>query len=83
MATKLEILTSALTARDEEIEGYQINIDNFVRAIALIDAEHADNPAMMDFRQSLADLLASNRTEQLKAKIIRRVIKDQLDEMSS
>lgn len=78
---KLDTLKEALVARDDEIMGYQINIDNFTRAIAKINAEYADNPAMIEFRDRLSGLLESNKTEQLKAKIIRDVIAEQLAEM--
>ena len=36
---KLETLKPALEGRNEEIMSYQINIDNYVRAIAKINAE--------------------------------------------
>jgi hypothetical protein len=81
--TKTETLQSALAGREDEILGYQINIDNYVRAIEKINAEHADNPAMIEFRDKLADLLQSSRTEQLKAIIIRDVIADQLTELEA
>jgi hypothetical protein len=81
--TKLETLQSALTAREDEILGYQINIDNYTRAIDKINAEHADNPAMIEFRERLVDMLASHKTEQLKAIIIRDVIADQLTELEA
>lgn len=81
--TKFEILQSALLARDEEILGYQINIDNYDRAISKINAEHADNSAIIEFRDHLTELLASSRTEQLKAIIIRDVIADQLNELEA
>lgn len=80
---KLETLQSALTARNDEIEGYQINIDNYTRAIAKIDAEHADNPAMVDFASSLKEMLEQHKTEQLKSIIIRDVIADQLTELEA
>ena len=80
---KLETLQSALSAREDEILGYQINIDNYERAIDKINNEHADNPAMIEFRDRLADMLVSNKTEQLKAIIIRDVIADQLAEMEA
>jgi len=75
---KLETLQSALTARNDEIEGYQINIDNYTRAIAKIDAEHADNPAMVDFANNLKEMLEQHKTEQLKTIIIRDVIAEQI-----
>lgn len=80
---KLETLKSALEARNDEIMGYQINIDNYARAIDKINAEHADNPAMAEFRDRLADMLDSHKTEQLKTIIIRDVIADQLTEMEA
>ena len=80
---KLETLQSALQGRNDEILGYQINIDNYARAIDKINAEHANNPAMIEFRDRLSDMLESNKTEQLKAIIIRDVIADQLTELEA
>ena len=78
---KLEILKQALTARHAEVDEYQINIDNYTRAIAKIEAEHADNPDMLEFRDKLAGLLKSSKTEQLKAIIILDVIAEQVAEL--
>jgi hypothetical protein len=78
---KTESLQSALAAREDEIMGYQINIDNYARAIVKIDAEHPDNPAMLAFRDRLAGLLEEHKIEQLKAVIIHDVIADQLSEL--
>jgi hypothetical protein len=80
---KIETLQSALTAREDEILGYQINIDNYTRAIAKINADHAGNPAMVEFRDRLVDMLEGHKTEQLKAIIIRDVIADQLTELEA
>jgi hypothetical protein len=80
---KLETLQSALTARNDEILGYQINIDNYARAIAKINEEYSDNPAIADFGVNLSRLLEEHKTEQLKAKIIRDVIADQLNELEA
>lgn len=80
---KLETLQSALVAREDEILGYQINIDNYARAIDKINAEHADKPAIVEFRDRLTEMLEQHKTEQLKAIIIRDVIADQLAEMEA
>jgi hypothetical protein len=80
---KLDTLTAAHEGRNDEILGYQINIDNYVRAIAKINVEHADNPAMIEFRDRLEDMLTSHKTEQLKSIIIRDVIADQLAELET
>ena len=80
---KLEILTVALESRDEEIATHQINIDNYARAINKINTEHADNAAIIEFRDNLTNLLATSKIEQLKAIIIRDVIADQLAELEA
>ncbi len=80
---KLETLKSALGGRNDEIMSYQINIDNYERAIAKIDAEYSDNPAMIEYRDRMRDLLLSSRTEQLKASVIRDVIADQVNEIEA
>jgi len=78
---KQDILKDALDSRKQEVIGYQINIDNYVRAIAKINAEYTNNVAMIEFRDRLTDMLAAHKTEQLKAVIMRDVIADQLIEM--
>lgn len=78
---KLETLKSALVARNDEIEGYQVNIDNYERAIAKIDTQYADNAPMVDFRNKLEEMLKTNKIEQLKAIIIRDVVADQITEL--
>jgi|TARA_X000001382_G_scaffold2406_1_gene2859 hypothetical protein len=80
---KLETLQSALAGRDNEVLEYQINIDNYTRAIEKIDVEYADNPAMIKFRDGLVDMLEAHKTEQLKTIIIRDVIADQITEMEA
>jgi predicted esterase YcpF (UPF0227 family) len=78
---KLQTLQSALEPRNDEILNYQINIDNYTRAIAKINDEHADNLALIEFRDNLSDMVESHKTEQLKAIIIRDVIADQIAEL--
>lgn len=80
---KLDFLKTALKGRNSEILDYQINIDNYTRAIAKIDVEHADNPAMVEFKARLQELLESSKTEQLKAIIIRDVIAEQIAELEA
>lgn len=71
------ILSQALTAREEEVLRYQINIDNFRLAI-----EKAKNdPALVDFVVNLKSLLDSSVLEQKKAKIMLEVVKEQLEEL--
>lgn len=78
-----ETLQEALTGRDEEIENYQLNIDNYRLAIAKIAAEHAGSSemdmAMREFSAHLDALLKSSLIEQRKAQIIRDVIAAQLE----
>jgi len=74
--TKEETLQEALKAREEEVLVYQINIDNYERAIE----KSNDDPELGDFVKQLNELLASSKLEQKKSKIMLEVIKDQLAE---
>ena len=78
---KKSTLLSALESREQEIFHYQIDIDNFKRAIDKIDTIYAENESLSDFREHLCNLLQANKREQLKGIIIRDVIADQLNEL--
>ena len=75
---KLAILTPALEGRDQELLGYQINIDNYILAIAKINADYASNEDLLAFRDELQTRLDEERRQQLRSQIIRDVIADQL-----
>lgn len=79
-----EILTANLAAREDEVVGYQINIDNYRLAIAKIAIEHTGDSlldqAMQEFAKQLEESMQQNIIEQRKAIIIRDVIADQLAE---
>lgn len=74
------VYKTLLEARDNEIAEYQLNINNFKRAILKIDAEYTDNKDMLEFKEHLQKLLADNQREQLKSIIMRDVIADQIAE---
>ena len=76
-----EQLANQLQVREQEIFEYQLNIDNFIRAISKIELNYSDNSDMQDFKQVLLKLLADNQREQLKSIIMRDVIADQLAEL--
>jgi len=78
---KQSILTAALEGRDQELLTYQINIDNYTLAIAKIQAEHPDNKDLAAFQAELQDRLAEELRQQLRCRIIRDVIADQLATM--
>ena len=80
---KLTTLKAAINARHEEIFDYQINIDNYLRALEKIRDEHSDKPGMKEFAENLSKLHDSCKTEQLKAIIIRDVIADQIAELEA
>lgn len=73
-----QILTEALAMRDAEVLGYQINIDNYTRAIAKIDEFPEITDDLKAFREQLVGLLSSEQREQTKAQIMRDVIADQI-----
>ena len=76
---KIKILNDAAEHRSRDVMMHQINIDNYRLAIAEIEANHASDPAMQDFKARLNDLLASSIVEQNKEKIMLKVIKQQLE----
>ena len=74
-----QILKDSLPAREAEVMHYQINIDNYTIALDEISKLPDDERAELSgFAEQLAGLLASERLEQKKAKIMLAVIKRQL-----
>ena len=77
--TREEILEMSLKAREQEVMHYQINIDNYTIALEEIDSLPPQERAeMSSFATQLAELLASERLEQKKAKIMLAVVKKQI-----
>lgn len=81
MPSKIETLTTALAARHEEVDLYDVNIGNYERAIARIDREFADREDLTPFRIQLAEHLESSRLERAKAAIIRDAIEEHLKDL--
>lgn len=78
--TKQEQLQMALVAREEEVQTYQINIDNYMLAIAHIETlSAADQDDLAEFKQRLMQLLKSEMLEQKKSKVMLAVLKQQLE----
>lgn len=76
---RLDTLIQARDARRRAVMHYQIDIDNFTAAIALIGREHGDDPALQAFGNELADLLATTMHQQDRERVILRVIEAQLE----
>lgn len=77
--TRIEKLQAALESRQQEVEDYQINIDNYTMAIAEIDAKpEAERAEHADFRKQLETLLAGEKREQSKSKIMLSVLEQQV-----
>ena len=77
--TREEILQTNLDARKQEVMHYQINIDNYTLALAHIAAMAADERSeLLVFADQLTGLLASERMEQKKARVMLEVLRQQL-----
>jgi hypothetical protein len=77
--TREEILAVNLEAREQEVMHYQINIDNYTLALDNIASmSAADRHELSGFVDQLTGLLASERLEQKKAKVMLAVLKQQL-----
>lgn len=78
--TREEILAMSLDARIQEVMHYQINIDNYSLALEEISNLPADERVeMAKFADQLRELLASEKLEQKKAKIMLAVIQRQVE----
>lgn len=77
---KKNCLQQALTTRRTEIAEYQINIDNYTRAIAKIDAMVDPTDDMKLFHQQLTELLASEKAQQARCALLAEVISDQIED---
>jgi hypothetical protein len=77
---KNTVLQQAAEHRAREVLHHQINIDNYKRAIAIIDDRHSDSSDMLKFKEQLSGLLASSIVEQTKEQIMLEVITQQLSE---
>ena len=79
--TREEILKSSLDARIQEVMHYQINIDNYTLALENIASMNADERAELSgFADQLRGLLASEKLEQKKAKVMLAVLQQQLED---
>jgi hypothetical protein len=74
-----QILKDSLPTREAEVMHYQINIDNYTIALDEISKLPDDERAELSgFAEQLEGLLASEKLEQKKAKIMLAVIKRQI-----
>jgi hypothetical protein len=77
---KHEILKEALVAREQEVMGYQINIDNYTIALEEISKLSVEEKTELSgFADQLRTLLSSEKLEQKKAKIMLTVIQRQVN----
>lgn len=74
---KREILEEAKRQRVDEVLLYQINIDNYTRAIKHI--EDLGDAELDDFKKQLQSLLATEALEQKKANVLLAIIQQQLE----
>lgn len=74
---KKEILTNSLSHRQDEVDNYQFNIDNYIIAIELAKQDEELAP----FVKQLQELLSTSCYEQKKASIMLQVIQQQLEEL--
>jgi len=77
--TREKIISGALEARVQEIMHYQINIDNYTLALQEINFLPINEKVELTaFVEQLTSLLASEKLEQKKAKIMLSVMQKQV-----
>ena len=78
--TREEILQMSLDARVQEVMHYQINIDNYTIALnEIAKLSPQDQAELSEFSGQLRTLLASEKLEQKKARIMLEVIRLQVE----
>jgi hypothetical protein len=78
--SRQEILETARAARVQEVLHYQINIDNYTLALKEIsELSPSERQELSTFSSQLTELLASEKLEQKKAKIMLSVIEKQVE----
>jgi hypothetical protein len=77
MTTRHEVLKQNIEARELNIMGYQINIDNYRAAISDIEANHPD---LAPFAEELLGRLKSEEYEQKKEQVMLAALKFNLEE---
>lgn len=80
-----ETLQQALTQRQDEIDLYQINIDNFSKSIKIIDDKYGENhflhEEMQQYKASLQKMLSENILNREKIVILKTAIEQRLKEL--
>lgn len=77
--TRKDILAGALEAREQEVMHYQINIDNYSIALKKIaEMSPSEQTELSAFADQLRTLLAAERLEQKKAKLMLAVLHEQV-----
>lgn len=77
MTSKQETLQQAYNARVDEVEHYQLNIDNYKDALCIIEQDQ--DPDLEEFKSQLKELLRTSIIEQKKAKIMLTVLSNKLE----
>jgi hypothetical protein len=78
--TREEILQMSLDARVQEVMHYQINIDNYTIALnEIAKLPPQEQAELSEFAGQLRGLLASEKLEQKKAKIMLEVVRQQVE----
>lgn len=78
---KKEILQQNYEHRLQEIENYQINIDNYTMALEEIELNHKNELGMEQFKEQITSLLISEKIEQRKALVMRNVLLKQIGDL--
>lgn len=73
MNYKQQVIADNITARENEIAVYEINIANYLHVIAAT----RDDDTMVEFVQQLKERIASERHEMRKAELILAALKAQ------
>lgn len=75
MNYKQQVIADNITARENEIAVYDINIANYEHVIAATEGD----PEMAEFSQQLRERIAGERHERRKAELVLNALKSQVE----
>lgn len=78
--SRVDVLSKELQRRLQEIAEYDLQIDLFKRALAVMDSRYptSEQPDLQPFRAHLENLILTNRTEREKAHIMLQAVQQVL-----
>ena len=78
-----KFLEESLTAKENQLSSFDIEIENFKYSIEQIETNYSDNEEMVKYKTELEDILKMSEVSRLKCLLERDSFKKQLEDLTS